>query len=216
MKKNISIYSFLLFLIPAITLFICYLIHVYYYDLKSIPFIDGEVSVSLVGRQEKTIIIFRSGLLLYALVSILFYFKVSNFLLSINTKNKFKGMAIFANFFLCVYLFALGKQEPFFEVSRRISIILFITTMYINHIYLLKMLRNLNFKRKIELKKNHILALYLILIIITILVIIGLPWVNPLFKYPDKLKNIVEWNLLFLIIIFYLHISHIFHKSNKS
>ena len=215
MKKKISIYSILLFIIPAITLLICCLIHVLYYDLQSIPFIDGEVSVSLIGRQEKTIIIFRSGLLLYALVSLLFYFKISDFLLLMNSENKLKSLAIFANFFLCVYLFALGKQEPFFEVLRRISIILFITTMYINHIYLLKKLRNLNFEKKIELKNNYTLSLFLILIFITVLIIIGLPWVNPLFKYSDQLKNIVEWNLLFLIIIFYIPISHFFYKSTK-
>ena len=26
----------------------------------------------------------------------------------------------------------------------------------------------------------------------TALIIIGMPWVNPLFEYPDKLKNIVR------------------------
>ena len=80
MKKNISLYSILLFLIPAITLLICLQIHVIFYELNSIPFLDGKVSVSLIGRQEKTILIFRSGLFLYAVISILFYFNISNFL----------------------------------------------------------------------------------------------------------------------------------------
>ena len=63
MKKYISLCSILLFVIPIVTLLICLQIHVLYYDLQSIPFIDGKVSISLIGRQEKTIAIFKSGLL---------------------------------------------------------------------------------------------------------------------------------------------------------
>ena len=44
----------------------------------------------------------------------------------------------------------------------------------------------------------------------TILIIVGLPWVNPLFKYPDQLKNIVEWNFFLLTIIFYIPLSLMF------
>jgi hypothetical protein len=46
----------------------------------------------------------------------------------------------------------------------------------------------------------------------TILVIIGLPWVNPLFKYPDQLKNIIEWNFFLLTIIFYIPLSLMFRQ----
>ena len=86
MRKLILLYSISLFIIPAITLLICYQIHVIYYDLTSIPFIDGEVSVSLIGRQEYTIWVFRLGLFLYALTSVLFYFKISNFFIALEPK----------------------------------------------------------------------------------------------------------------------------------
>ena len=61
--------------------------------------------------------------------------------------------------------------------------------------------------------------LYIIFIIMTALIIIGMPWVNPLFEYPDKLKNIVEWNYFLLTVIFYLPISNLFYqfyRSNKN
>ena len=48
-----------------------------------------------------------------------------------------------------------------------------------------------------------------------ILIIIGLPWVNPLFEYPNQLKNIVEWNYFFLMISFYVPLSLLFYKNNK-
>ena len=46
----------------------------------------------------------------------------------------------------------------------------------------------------------------------TILIIIGLPWVNPLFKYPDQLKNIIEWNYFLLTIVFYIPLSILFYN----
>ena len=212
MRKLILLYSISLFIIPIVTLLICYQIHVIYYDLSSIPFIDGEVSVSLMGRQEYTIWIFRTGLFLYALTSVLFYFRISNFFLSIGTKNKFKTLSILANFSLCVYLIALGKQESFYEVSRRLAIIFFIVTMYINHIYLIRVLEFLKLEKKIQFNNIYLFIFYAIIFLMTILVIIGLPWVNPLFQYPDKLKNIIEWNLLFLTIFFYIPLSQIVKK----
>ena len=212
MKKKISLYAILLFLIPAVTLLICLLIHVLFYELNSIPFIDGKVSVSLIGRQEKTIIIFRSGLFLYAFISVLFYLNISKFLLSKKIKNKFKIFGFFTNIFLCVYLFALGKQDFYYEALRRISIILFIFTMYINHIYLVKILNFLKLKNKIRIKSIYRKAFIAIILLMTILVIIGTPWVNPLFKYPDQLKNIIEWNLLLLTILFYIPIYFLFHN----
>ena len=53
---------------------------------------------------------------------------------------------------------------------------------------------------------------YIIIALMTILIIIGLPWVNPLFKYPDQLKNIVEWNYFLLMIVFYIPLSLLFYQ----
>ncbi len=211
-KIKISLYAILLFLIPAITLLTCLLIHVFFYELNSIPFIDGKVSVSLIGRQEKTIIIFKTGLFLYAFISSLFYLNIANFFLSKKIKSKFKILGFLANFFLCVYLIALGKQDFYYEASRRISIIFFIFIMYINHIYLIKILNILKIKKKIRIKSTYFKTFLVIVLLMTVLVIIGAPWVNPLFKYPDQLKNIVEWNLLLLTILFYIPIYLLFRN----
>ncbi len=65
-------------------------------------------------------------------------------------------------------------------------------------------------KKKIEFNNIYLAIFYIIIAFMTILVIIGLPWVNPLFKYPDQLKNIVEWNFFLLTIIFYIPLSLMF------
>ena len=215
-SKNLSIYSFLLFCVPTVTLLICIQIHILHYDLNSFPFTDGEFSVSFIGRQEKTINFFKLGFIIFIIISVLFHFKISNFFSLKKIKNKFKLLGILSNIFLFIYIFSLGKNESIYEILKRIGIILFILTMYINHFYMIKILKSQNI---INFKKVHMSFLYIIFIIMTALIIIGMPWVNPLFEYPDKLKNIVEWNYFLLTVIFYLPISNLFYqfyKSNKN
>ena len=40
-----------------------------------------------------------------------------------------------------------------------------------------------------------------------IFIIVGSPWINPLFDYPDRLKNIIEWNYFFVSLLFYVPFS---------
>ena len=80
-SKYISIYSLLLFFVPIITLLICLQIHVLHYDLSSFPFTSGEVSVSYIGRLEKTINFFKLGFFIFIFISILFHFKIADLFL---------------------------------------------------------------------------------------------------------------------------------------
>ena len=206
----------MLFLVPIITLFVCFQIIAYYYpDFYTIPFIDGKASVSQIGRGEKTIRIFKLGFLLYIFISIFFYFKISSFFFLNGIKNKFKICAVLANFFLCVYIIVLGRDGSLYEISRRLAITFYIANIYINHIYLIKILKLLKSKRKVHFNTIYLTIFYIIIILMTILIIIGLPWVNPLFKYPSELKNIIEWNYFLLTIVFYLPLSSMFYQLNK-
>jgi len=217
MKNSISVYSLFLFMVPTVTLVICHQMHASYTDVYTIPFIDGKVSISLIGRQDYAIGIFKPGFFLYMIISIFFYFKVSNFMLINGIKNKFKFYGILANFFLCIYILALGNRDSsFYEVSRRLSIIFYIVTMYINHIYLIKMLKLLKNKKKIEFDKIYLIIFNIIIVLMTILILAGSPWVNPLFKYPSQLKNVIEWNYFLLTIGFYIPISIIFLNLKRN
>ena len=108
MKKTISFLSLILFILPVITLVICHQLHASHTGFHTIPFIDGKVSVSLIGRQEYTIGIFKPSFIIYIFLSIIFYKKISDFFLQSNIKNKFKLSGILANSFLFIYIFALG------------------------------------------------------------------------------------------------------------
>ena len=211
MKKEISLYSLFLFIVPIVTLIICHQMHESYTNIKTIPFIDGKISISLVGRQDYTIWIFKPGFLFYMLISILFYLKISNYLITKDIKNKFKIYGFVSNFFLCAYIIALGNRDSLvYETIRRLAIILYIATMYINHLYLVKKLKFLRSYKKIQFNIIYLRIFYIIIFLMTILIIIGLPWVNPLFNYPDQLKNIIEWNYFFLVVIFYIPLSIMF------
>ena len=213
MSKHISIYSLLLFIVPIVTLAVCHQMHAAYTNIHTIPFIDGKVSVSLIGRQDYTVGIFKPGFFLYLLISIFFYFKISNFFLGKGIDNKFKIYGLSANFFLFIYIIALGQRDSsLYEVLRRLAIIFYITNMYINHIYLIKILRSLQSNKIIQFNIIYLPVFYIIIALMTILIIIGLPWVNPLFKYPDQLKNIVEWNYFLLMIVFYIPLSLLFYQ----
>ena len=213
MKKSISVYSIFLFIVPLVTLTVCHQLHVSHTNIQTIPFIDGKVSVSLIGRQGYSIGIFKPAFFSYALISIFFYFKISNFFLLNGIKNKFKIYGVTANFFLCIYILLLGQRDnSLYEILRRLAIIFYIANMYINHIYLIKILRLLRNKKKLQFNISYLQIFYIIIVLMTFLVIVGLPWVNPLFKYPDQLKNIIEWNYFLLTIIFYIPISLMFYQ----
>ncbi len=212
-RKYISACSFLLFIIPTITLFTCFQIISHYYpEYYTIPFIDGKASISQIGRGVKTIAIFKSGFFLYMFVSIFFYFKISSFFLAKGFKNRLNTYGLLANLFLCIYILALGKDGSFYEICRRLAITLYIANIYINHIYLIKILRLLKFQKKIKFNNIYLIIFYIIIITMTILILIGLPWVNPLFKYPYHLKNIIEWNYFLLTIVFYIPLFLIFYQ----
>tara|TARA_B110000438_G_C15702823_1_gene601806 strand:- start:398 stop:1048 length:651 start_codon:yes stop_codon:yes gene_type:complete len=215
MKKDISIYALLLFIIPVITLFICQQIVAYYHNFYTIPFIDGKASISMMGRGEKTIDIFKSGFFLYIFISILFYFKISIFFLSKKIENKFKIFGLIANSFLCIYIISIGKDGSMYEALRRLAIIFYIVSIYISHIYLIKILKLLKHKKKIKFNSIYTKTFFIIIFLMTLLIIIGSPWVDPFFEYPNKLKNIIEWNYFLLTIIFYLPLSFIFYKSKN-
>ena len=214
MNRKISFLSFLLFIIPVITIFICFQIISYYYpNFHTFPFIDGKASVSQIGRGEKTIITFKSGFFLYILFSIIFYYKISNFFLLIGKRNKLKIYGLIANFFLLIYILSLGIDGSFNAIARRIAITLYIVSIYASHIYVIKILKILKFEKKIVFKKIYLYVFYTIIILMSLLIIIGTPWVNPLFKYPNVLKNIIEWNFFLLTIIFYIPTSLLFYFS---
>ena len=68
-----------------------------------------------------------------------------------------------------------------YEALRRLAIIFYIVSIYISHIYLIKILKLLKHKKKIKFNSIYIKTFFIIIFLMTLLIIIGLPWVDPFF-----------------------------------
>ena len=214
MNKFISLNSVILFLLPCIVLFICLNNHSEFKNEIFFPFFDGKVSVSLIGRQDYNIIFFKISFLIYSFLSFFFYYNFSNFLKRRKYQNNFFLVGILMNIALICYIYFLGNNVFYYsDVIRRLSIILYLLTVLVAHfLTFLFLKRNFNkFKKSIVMNISFNICL-LILIIMFILIIVGSPWINPLFDYPYNLKNIIEWNYFFVSLLFYIPFSIIIFK----
>ena len=211
-KKLISFFSILSFIVPLITITICYYILINNTSLKTFPFIDGRISISYLGRQDLTIEIFKTGMLLFVLISFFFYFYISIFFQKNKFENRLKIYGIIANFFLVIYIFTLGNNLEFYKILRKIGIVLYIISMYINHIYIIKLLKK---NKKFRFNNLSLNILITIILIMTGLIIVGSPWIISSFEYSDQMKNIVEWNYFLLMVSFYVPVSLLFYKLGK-
>ena len=211
-KNLISFFSILSFIVPLITITICYYILINNTSLNTFPFIDGRISISYLGRQDLTIEIFKTGMLLFVLISFFFYFYISNFFQKNKFENRLKIYGIIANFFLLIYIFTLGNNLEFYKILRKIGIVLYIISMYINHIYIIKLLKK---NKKFRFNNLSLNILITIILIMTGLIIVGSPWIISSFEYSDQMKNIVEWNYFLLMVSFYVPVSLLFYKFGK-
>ena len=215
-NKKLSLVSILLFLIPFFTIIICLENHSNFKNEDIFPFFDGKVSISLVGRQFYNVILFKLSFLIYGLLSILFYSFLFTHFNKFKLENNMNIMGLFLNIFLFIYLIFLGdKSLHLSSLIRRIAIILYIILLFIIHIrsfFYLKILTNK--KKGFFLILSQNICIFF-LIVMSLFVIIGSPWVNPLIDYPYNLKNVIEWNFFLISILFYLPMSVLLYNLKK-
>jgi len=150
-------------------------------------------------------------MLLFILISFFFYFYISNFFQKNKFENQLKTFGIIANFFLGIYIFTIGNTSELYNILRKLGITLYIITMYINHIYTIKLIKK---TKKFRFNNLSLNILFIIVIIMTGLIIIGSPWIISTFEHPHphQMKNIVEWNYFLLMVSFYIPVSLLFYK----
>ena len=215
-KKKLSLVSILLFLIPFFTIIICLENHSNFKNEDIFPFFDGKVSISLVGRQFYNVILFKFSFLIYGLLSILFYSFLFTHLNKFKLENNINIMGLVLNIFLFIYLVFLGDKSLDLSSSiRRIAIVSYIILLFIIHIRSFFYLRILlNKKKGFFLILSQNICIFF-LIVMSLFVIIGSPWVNPLIDYPYNLKNVIEWNFFLISILFYLPMSILLYNLKK-
>ena len=88
--------------------------------------------------------------------------------------------------------------------------------MFIIHILKTKYLFKVKRRKLLSIKTIYLYIILLLIFLMSLLIIIGSPWINPFFDYPNKLKNIVEWNFMLLVLIYYIPFGLAFKKKFKS
>ncbi len=186
MSKNLSLS---IFLVPVLTIFVSYLISASngYVDW-CMPIIEGCTSISKVGRYGLSFYLYKIFIIPSLILMIYFWLKAY---LNIYKNIVLIFLSVVACLFLIIYLIALGFDGQIYRFMREIGIFVFFFLMPICQSWL-----------TISTSHNFLNKFFLYLIIF---VFIGLAcvYLSILSLDNDNYENIIEWNFVFFIFLFF-------------
>ena len=210
--KNLS---FIIFLIPTLTVIFSYIFSLNLNLVPScVPIIDGCTSISRTGRYFPVNIFFKT-LMFITGVAILFYWHRNfKFFNSLNN-NKFIKityiLGLISVFFLFLYLIFLGENNHY-KYFRKIGIFIYILFSIISDLLLsIIYFKNLNnyFFNKSFVKYKLILSFCLAALGICLF-----PFMVMKIDDVANIRNIISWNYFLLIQISFLFTFFIWKKNN--
>lgn len=197
MSKNLSLS---IFLVPVLTIFVSYLISAFngYVDW-CMPIIEGCTSISKVGRYGLSFYLYKIFIIPSLILMIYFWSKAY---LNIYKNVVLIFLSVIACLFLIIYLISLGFDGKIYRFMREIGIFVFFVLMPICQAWL-----TISTSHKL-LNKSF---LYLI-----IFVFIGLAcvYLSILPLDNDNYENIIEWNFVLFIFLFFPIFYFSIKKSN--
>ena len=197
MSKNLSLS---IFLVPVLTIFVSYLISASngYVDW-CMPIIEGCTSISKVGRYGLSFYLYKIFIIPSLILMIYFWSKAY---LNIYKNIVLIFLSIVACLFLIIYLIALGFDGQIYRFMREIGIFVFFVLMPICQSWL-----------TISTSHNFLNKFFLYLIIF---IFIGLAcvYLSILSLDNDNYENIIEWNFVFFIFLFFPVFYFSIKKSN--
>ena len=197
MSKNLSLS---IFLVPVLTIFVSYLISASngYVDW-CMPIIEGCTSISKVGRYGLSFYLYKIFIIPSLILMIYFWSKAY---LNIYKNIVLIFLSVVACLFLIIYLIALGFDGKIYRFMREIGIFVFFVLMPISQAWL-----------TISTSHNFLNKFFLYLIIF---IFIGLAcvYLSILSLDNDNYENIIEWNFVFFIFLFFPVFYFSIKKSN--
>ena len=197
MSKNLSLS---IFLVPVLTIFVSYLISASngYVDW-CMPIIEGCTSISKVGRYGLSFYLYKIFIIPSLILMIYFWSKAY---LNIYKNIVLIFLSVVACLFLIIYLIALGFDGKIYRFMREIGIFVFFVLMPICQAWL-----------TISTSHNFLNKFFLYLIIF---IFIGLAcvYLSILYLDNDNYENIIEWNFVFFIFLFFPVFYFSIKKSN--
>ena len=225
--------SIWIFILPLAAINLCLFISVNYEFLNdtifqvdqigrsgfTIPYIDGEVSISRIARNYPAYLVFKPAMIITAILLIKYWISNNKLILNINndsTKNKrFLIFGVASALFLIAHSIFLGVHFDYdlYKFFRRFVLLSFIIFEVIAQSLLV--ISIFKIKNKITEKINEkVLVLKIILVsILVIFAFISLPFLTK--SGHAHLKHALEWNYFVGIILFYL-LSFLFWKKTKT
>ena len=223
--KSISIW---VFIIPFITLNVCLILITQFHGLfpnqehiihNTVPYIDGQVSISRTARVFPTYLIFKPAMFLTSYLLIKYWLYTKEIILFFNKNHKNIKYIIFfgigSAILLTLHSIFLGIKfdNDLYKLFRRVVMLAFIIFEVVAQAYLV--MTYYSFKNDLlKFINKNFLKMKLILVLILILVaLISIPIVTmPGNKF---LKHALEWNYFVGVISFYLLTFFMWKNKNQ-
>jgi hypothetical protein len=223
--KSISIW---VFIIPFIALNACLILITQFHGLfpnqehiihNTIPYIDGQVSISRTARVFPTYLIFKPAMFLTSYLLIKYWLYTKEIILFFNKNHKNIKYIIFfgigSAILLTLHSIFLGIKfdNDLYKLFRRVVMLAFIIFEVVAQAYLV--MTYYSFKNDLlKFINKNFLKMKLILVLILILVaLISIPIVTmPGNKF---LKHALEWNYFVGVISFYLLTFFMWKNKNQ-
>ena len=185
------------------------------------PYFYGEVSISRTARYFPAILVFKSLIILSAVMLFLYWKNNLNLFRELKNENtllKFSKSFFYLGVFSCIFLIlhatflGLDIDSKLFTKIRRLIIILFILFEILAQISLTNNL----FKFREELKKymNPLILRIKIIFVTIIFFITCIAFTILVFGDPSvSFKHVLEWNYFTFLLVFYL-LSNLLWKKN--
>ena len=205
LNNKIKNLSFLIFLIPSITIIISYLLSLKLNLVPNcIPPLEGCTSISRTGRYFPVNIFFK--LFLFITGILIFFYWYKNYIF-FNKLSNHKLIIIayicgtISVLFLYLYLIFLGESS-YYQFFRKIGIFIYLLFSIISE-FMLSIIYYKNFN-KIEFRILFVKSKLFLSIFLTCLGIVLFPFMITKIDNVAELRNIISWNYFFLIQINFL------------
>jgi len=223
--KSISIW---IFIVPFLALNICLILITQFHELfpnkvniihNTIPYIDGQVSISRTARVFPTYLIFKPAMFLTSYLLIKYWLYTKEIILFFNKNNKnikyimFFGIGSAILLTLHSVFLGIKFDNELYKLFRKAVMLFFIIFEIVAQAYLV--MTYYSFKNHLlKFINQNFLKMKLILVLILVLVaLISIPIVTmPGNKF---LKHALEWNYFIGVISFYLLTFFMWKNKNQ-
>ena len=204
-KLSLKNISFLIFLLPTLTVILSYIFSLYLNLVPScIPILDGCTSISRTGRYYPVNIFFKAFMFVSGIFILFYWHKNYLFFNILDNLHLIKTtylIGIISIIFLFLYLIFLGENN-YYKFFRKIGIFIYLLFSIISEL-LLSIIYKKNYMNHLLKKKmiNNKLILSIFLVSVGIILF---PFMIMKIENVSNLRNIISWNYFLLIQVNFL------------